>query len=397
MKNLLTKMLSLALVFTLAIPVTLDAQQNIIVEHNYLVVDYYYLQEPLFYEYQSMLFEYMTESDVRLVELINLVAAMIAERESVNAAGFSFEEDLPYYAAFVYDERFTLLRVINELLHEASDIQGRTRGYQQERIIISFFSEPNQCVDVFTIAFTSEEYLGLLDFILDYTDISRDEIEVSVIPAFVVHLPTPIYECLDELGIFETSPLSSVFHMGQPLMYRPPGDTRFSRLGTLGHPRNASGRVAFGTNHGVAPRNSTIYYDTRASARVGIVDSAMFNPSTGMDVSFINIEPGRSVSRGSITNFSATTLPLAGHPGIRVYTSRGTVNGTLRTPRTDVAILFDGNRLIFRNLITANVTTMGGDSGAALINNVGMVYGTLISGDGAISAFSPVRFYSPNP
>ena len=73
-------------------------------------------------------------------------------------------------------------------------MQSRARS-QAPEVIISFFSEPSEWNSKFYIAFTCESYFELIDFIVEFTGISRDEIEVDIAPAIVIGMPTErIYE-----------------------------------------------------------------------------------------------------------------------------------------------------------------------------------------------------------
>jgi|GEM_PF-5421198 len=397
MRNLFIKTLSLVLAFVMLMPTTFNAYQEMFTEHEYLVDSYYYVLENT------------VEPAGELAEFKELVSRLFAERQSINALGFALVEEplIP-----VNDARFTTLRELNDVMAEASEIQSRARGESIPTIFISLFSEPSEYRDTFFIAFTSEEYFELIDLILDYTGITREELEVAVMGYGVMtrsQIVEPITdeELFAEMGIVPFSP--TVLPMGQPVLFRAPGTIPFIQLGSLGHPRNALGRQTFSRSHGSVPRGSTIYTHASPNTRIGIVDSQTFNPNLGIDVSFINLDSGITVSRqqlpassANITNFSASPIMHSPHPGTRVFTRRGVVTGVaiiayraeanLRNPDTQ-------RQYRFRDMIGTTMAPQNLDSGSALVGVNNQVYGTLVGGCtiSGWGAFSRARFYNPNP
>ena len=58
-------------------------------------------------------------------------------------------------------------------------------------------------------------------------------------------------------------------------------------MGTLGHPRDSSGRTAFGASHGIVPVSAAVF---AGSNRVGTVIRSEVIPNSGIDVSYIRME-----------------------------------------------------------------------------------------------------------
>jgi len=180
MRKLFFKTFSLAFAFTMFFPISLSAYQENLSEDE---------------------IDRVTSSVVinggSLLEFKDLVSKLITENQAVHATGFAFEE-APLIP--VNDERFTALRELNKFINEASTVQSKVRGIDKPDIIISMFAEPNEHRDTFFIAFTNEDYFELVDFIVDFTGIAREEMEITVEEYgffWPVGLPTEIYE-LDE-------------------------------------------------------------------------------------------------------------------------------------------------------------------------------------------------------
>ena len=174
MRKMFAKTISLMLVFTMALSLSLNAQQGYEIESDYLQEDYY--------EYAELTSETVVEDEGVIAEFKDLLTGLLIEREAANALGFSIEVD-PYahLRRPVDDERFTVLRELTKVMVEARYIQQSMReDLQLLPILISVFGEPNSRRDTFFIGFTSEEYFELIDFILDHTGITRDELTVGL-------------------------------------------------------------------------------------------------------------------------------------------------------------------------------------------------------------------------
>jgi len=167
-------------------------------------------------------------------------------------------------------------------------------------------------------------------------------------------------------------------------------------MGTLGHPRNASGGTAFGTSHGAVPVGSTVY--TSTGVPIGVVVCSAFTPNSGIDVSYIRMNNNITVSRIipgtsiNITNFFAPTQSNMTNHFVVAHTSRsGNVSGSITSHSQNVNL---GGHL-YRNMIITNMTLQGGDSGSALTATIGgaRVLGTLAGGSSGWQAFSPAPAY----
>jgi len=126
---------------------------------------------------------YLLDELCYISELKGLISMLVAERHAAHPQGvdFTLYENLHLHLDYGHtpDARFILLREFDTFLFEASIIHDRARGIDEERIIISMFGILEE-IDKFFIVFTSEEYLGLVDFLLDFTGISKEELEVSI-------------------------------------------------------------------------------------------------------------------------------------------------------------------------------------------------------------------------
>ena len=168
------------------------------------------------------------ENQGRVAELKELVTMLSQEERNVGFAAF-----IRHNKISVNDERFTTLQKLNCLIHEANEIQSRARG-KEPHIIISFFSEPFKGFsNTFFIAFTSEEYFELVDFFLDYTGITRDELEVAIKDPIVIYISEERFYCAKTYGVplvhepfvpgkVYRAAQPPVLLMGQHLVYRRP-------------------------------------------------------------------------------------------------------------------------------------------------------------------------------
>jgi len=344
-------------------------------------------------------------SNGRVEELKELISMLSEDRQIIigRSVDFSIYENLylhPHFEETMIDARFALLREFNDILMEAVNIQSMSRGVANDSVVISLFAQPNEIGDAFTIGFTDVTYFTLIDAIVEFTGIEEDMLEIAIYEPFNffpigqpvdVDLNVGSFDANHE-GIEPTAIMS--LPMGTRLLHRHPNCTIFREFGTLGHPANAGGARAFGTNHGVVPIGSTVYNSLRL--RIGTVVNASFSPNAGQDVSLIQFAHTHSVHLGIpgasqfLTTFFAN--PTSTQNIVTMHVARGNLSGTIRHLSADVP--FPG--MTFRNVILASMIPQAQDSGAALTSvsgGHGRAYGTLIGGNATQSIFGRATSY----
>ena len=161
------KILLLALVFILTLTIAINAQQNLV-----------YIQEVKSQEYEDTSVENSVKES-HLTEFMEIVSSLIIEKEAARALGV--RRRLPNKLA--NDVRFYDLSELSDIIQEARTIQRKMQGNEQLLpIVIIILGEPNNRHDKFRISFSSEIYFELIDFISEFTGITKDEIEVDVRP-----------------------------------------------------------------------------------------------------------------------------------------------------------------------------------------------------------------------
>ena len=354
-------------------------------------------------------------SDTDIAELKEMVTMLAEQRmiESRSLVDFRAYENLhlhPEYRSYMTDARFSLLREVNELIMEAFTTQNWSRGIAPSEFIlppISGVGGPHGSFDGrFTIAFTSPEYLELIDFIADFIGVERNMINVEIadvarfLPLDEIEIHDEVYQW--EIGIYDEDYIGefediearfgSAISMGTSIMFRDPVTHVLRDMGTLGHPRDSSGNTAFGANHGVVPRNAGVYING-GTQRIGVVQNIATSRPMGIDVSYIRMENGFTVSNRvpgtttNITNFFANTGPTAPNNLARVVSRNGTRLTLITDVSHDAHLFVGGQWVTYFGVIRGQGGATGGDSGSALVLGSN-VFGTLFGGNNERSYFS---------
>jgi len=328
-----------------------------------------------------------------VAQLRELIITLTEQRQEYST---SYEHLSPLYIGTESD----LLRELMDITIEAGTILDNTRGYSSGvPIVISGFAEPCYIRDTFLIGFSNERYLELLDLIIDFTGIPEEMIEIMVM-GIISTDPTvgqPIDFDLPHTN--EALPRNLSIPIGTRLMYWDAGSSRFILMGTLGHPRDSSGRTAFGTSHGWVPRGVNVFAASGAhnGRQLGIVANSVFDPAAGIDVSYIRFEFGTiqtSAAGMNITSFFGSTGSGFPQRQVTVIGSGGNLRGNLIGLSSTFDIDTPNGVRRHNNMISANMATQGGDSGAALIQDGGIVLGTLVAGNGVnLSIYSQAPRY----
>jgi hypothetical protein len=292
------------------------------------------------------------------------------------------------------------------LLEAVAILDGHSEvGREQFSFPIAFFVAPTHgWNDNFVISFTDEKYLGLVDFILEFTGIEPERMEVEVCgPMIFGPGITPLTPIIEESIDYELTPEPAFgemsFQMGSRVYFRAPHwpqNTRLIDLGTLGHPRDFSGRTAFTTNHMNVPRGSCIYIN---GIRAGVAINPVFDFNQGIDVTYIQLEPGFSVSNRipnsmfGIGSFFAPAFLPQQHNSVTAFGRHGAITGNIAFTGANVII----GAFPFRNMIVSYDMSalQHGDSGSALINTISRAaYGTAVGGSaGGTRYFSRATSY----
>lgn len=353
----------------------------------------------------------MYSEDCKVEELKHLVTMLADNSLITRGRGVDFRayENLhlhPEFRECMYDARTALLTEFHLLLMEAVRTQEKARGIDSPypRTIMAFTSHPDGIYrETFLIAFTDEAYLELVDLIVEFTGIETEMFEIiiceplrfspSVGQPMEVNIPLATFDD----GYIPIEPtFVGVLPMGTPLMFRFPNNPQFFGFGTLGHPRDNTGRVAFGTNHGVVPNGASVYL--HSAERIGTVTHVAFYPSQGIDVSVITFNPGVSVSRFTpgtnrqINTFSARPTLTDN------LTMHASLSGNAQGRATNLSYNVEMSGHFMINMLLTNIGGVGEDSGAALTSIVGTpgtarVHGTLVGGSRVRTAFSHVARY----
>ena len=123
-----------------------------------------------------------------ITELKELVTELALEQQKVRAfsVDFSVYENLylhPLYDTGMVDARTARLLELVNLVIDASIIQERARGnYTDEFVnIFSLIAEPGGFgTHKFTVGLTRAEYLDFVDFIVDFTGIEEDMLNIII-------------------------------------------------------------------------------------------------------------------------------------------------------------------------------------------------------------------------
>jgi len=300
-----------------------------------------------------------------------------------------------------------------DLFVEARTIQNNARGTVYEgfeahvnTLVITGFGMPNYIGGTFDIGFAHDRYVEMIDFVIEFLGVPSEMVSYRVIGIISadpsVGQPTGIN--INDLSDIEyrMAPTGGGLAIGTRIQFWHP-QMGFVDMGVLGHPANASGRVAFGTNHRMVPNGAEVwtYHNPQ---RIGVVSNhGGWNPLEGLDVSSIRLDPQWHVINmalgGTITN----------HFGPLGLGTQVVVLGRGARPGDPVSLRWRGNIWIpseglvwFDNLIhVRNILTQNGDSGGAAVQMVGSrVVGTHVAGDASsryafISAAPRYRFLWP--
>ena len=320
--------------------------------------------------------------------------------------------ELRYYDALEanFDARFALMLEFRDLITEALVAQNRSNGVETNYHVLSTWAGPQPGHNMFSITFFCDTFLPLVDVILDFVGIPEYMLEVqesamfSLPSLFPCQFQSQMYSSLPyEVGYLDDTINASRGLLMGTRIYFTLGDWT-STPGTLGHPLNGTGRVAFSTSHGIIPVNA-IVEDSRGT-RLGVVSTSTFAPHIGVDVSRIVLDSGfhmlssmqgvpgvPSMPATWITNFNSPP-PERYFPVRFIGTMSGPRAGEIVSPRTWVDIRCPRGVLrVWSNIIeTWGLNTVDGDSGGALFYGT-RVIGTLIGGHEGRSFFSRVAYY----
>ena len=348
------------------------------------------------------------ESD--LTQLREVTYQLIEQRSMFQ----DFSEDTTSYSDV--EIKLDRIRELVRIFVEAQSIVTGVRDLDRApRVIVGF--GPPQYVDgiyndIFTIWVTYERYLEFEDLISDFTGIPKENMYLWVSGIGYIGLgntigsPVEIDWCPDEAireASMRTIPtdedverfleernrnnaarsyIPGLFPPGTHIRYRHPNSgSAMIDMGTLGHPRNATGTTAFGTSHGIVPVGAEVF--TNTGTFIGIVGRSVFDPLNGIDVSYIRVSNGRVLSSvhgiGNITQFFAPATVSSNL--ITAVTRRGNRTGIIGQTNGEAYLQTpSGAWHTYRNVIISTHESIGGDSGSALVTSQGRVYGTLIGG-----------------
>ena len=139
-------------------------------------------------------------------------------------------------------------RELKDLFIEAKVIQDSTRTIPNEiPIVISGYAEPCYINDVFLVGFVREEYLELMDFVIDFIGLPENMLKpmiwgvFSLDPIIGQDVDSNIYDKVFELEGYESSPLNARISKGTHLSFWNPNTNLVKTMGSLGHPNNFEG------------------------------------------------------------------------------------------------------------------------------------------------------------
>ena len=251
----------------------------------------------------------------------------------------------------------------------------------------------------FFIAFTDEIYFELLDFISDFTGIEQEMMNVvveEVVHAWIMPEITD-QDLIDAMLQAEYEDIERLdarnvtLSMGTEIWYFDWRTNNFHTMGTLGHPRDSAGRTAFGASHGVVPINALVHISE--GSRIGVVSNPVLVPSMGIDVSYIRLDPGFTMSTRipatglTMTNFFAN-VPNPPTSLVTLNTRSGNRIGPISAVSVDVVVNYGGSigMVTMHNVIRTDIPGFPGDSGSALTMGNNAI-GTMFAG-GPTGTFS---------
>ena len=327
-------------------------------------------------------------------QLRETVLSLISQRQDQEAASFDSRCD----DAAGFDVELIRYRGVQlmYMFMDAKSILNSTRGLDSEVItVISAFATPCIFHDGFMVAFVDEKYLDLLDIVVEFTGIPPEAVvstniwgPFSFCPLFGQPFEAEIYDEAEDIAEHQNiSPLSTAIPMGTRLIFRNPGPQSVQRyFGSMGHPRNGFGRSAFGTNHGRVEIGARVYRLAQPNIVIGRVVDVAFNPSAGLDVSYIVLESGFHVS----TQAGAHHLILFfSNPSSTPNLDSLMLGGVSRNasgPVIHASHPVTINNMVFNNMIITETANDEGDSGAALVQGH-VAIGTHVAGNRVNIAF----------
>jgi len=400
-------------------------------------------------------------STQNVAELQLVIEQLIEQRNNIASVSEAAEMDLGKTTAEI---QLALLDEIRDIFHDARLMANRTnQNFFHNIPIMTSWSGPQfEGHDRFSVGLSDERYLPLISTILEFTGIDESKMDVRIVgvampssvsrltftieelylfdelyrnyhgqevyqfggyvPRILPHSITP--EELEELlrscydtnsqGIYQfegqiTNILPSsgrVLNMGTSIMIiRHMGDGWHEVVhpaATLGHPRNASGTTAFTTHHN-AVRVGDVVAVRSTGERIGVISAVHWHPARGLDLSYIRLDPGMTVSSalpngtGNIASYFSP--PPSNYQSVRMFgapppiSGSGIQSGIMWRPSVRVDFIGLGT---FHNVMEVNIFATFGDSGAALTHtNTRNVIGTLIGSSNTerFAWFSPAIEY----
>ena len=142
------------------------------------------------------------------------------------------------------DRRDVLIRELSKAFVEALDIQRQSGAHVDSLAIITAWAVRSCCLDRrFAIGLHSEDYLDLLDFILDFTGIRLDEVDLDIMPLIKVWSAESVKNVTPsqyELEYRYLDPPRLTLAMGSQMTFR---FGSLNLIRSLGHGSNVAGTL----------------------------------------------------------------------------------------------------------------------------------------------------------
>ena len=195
MRQLFAKSILLMLLLVMILSVSLNSQEG------YDHLEYFvclYIEEQIA-EFKELMIDMIAMREAGLVRLQVDICPHERLKNVFAEMGVDPPECTEYLLAQIRpparDERLYKLNEFVQLMMEVRNIQTARGGHDQKLApLIARWWGPSDFCDMFHITFVNEEYFAVIDLILDFTGITRDELEVSVDSFTEVGPPASFWE-----------------------------------------------------------------------------------------------------------------------------------------------------------------------------------------------------------
>jgi len=271
----------------------------------------------MFFWFGSMSVYAYHEDERDIDELQSIIGSLMNQSHvrNVVASGFDLEQGVVNL-----DLQLNLLDEARDIIAEASVMQNDARGITNNVPILSTWAGPQfEGDDRFSVGFSHERYLPLVQEILEFTGISEDKLDVRVVGVMTslglgpFSAGSNLVAAKDFEGYYfskfdvqhnesDFEPLNSntSFPMGTRIafVWRNWMGIQVWEFKTLGHPRNAMGTTAFSTHHGRIPQGAAVHLASGGAIlhQIGVLEQTHRHPARGLDVGYIRFNHGFSVS-----------------------------------------------------------------------------------------------------